>query len=469
MEFLILCFFYVMTFYAFLPGLISRIFGFRVFKKGETKKEIALTFDDGPDPVYTEKLLDLLARYNAKATFFVVGAHAKPFPELLQRMHREGHTIGVHNFEHKSNWFMRPKTVKRHIDQTNDIIEAATGHRSNYYRPPWGIVNLFDYSNLGHMQIILWSAMFSDWRTRVGAKRLEKRMLKKLRPGEVLLLHDCGRTMGADVDAPANMLLALEAYLEAGQQQQFTFVEIGQLIKLTDQKRVNQLSPLKKTMIASWLAYEKMFHKVFRLKQVGTSQQPVMHYRVITYKGEQVELQEGTNLKKGDDVIELHFDNKLLSGIALRSKTPIAAALRLLREVEGALPQLADQVKVDTTASRAKAVYGVTMIHKGADRLGFMIKPLSQNLFSYISKVYLHVLMRVLTKPKSRREKSSRHHKMKLSPQMLLMSMQKLNSYTSAAIQHVQEEAERINHVVERNLHEAQDASVPADTKTPAI
>ncbi len=86
MENLLLWGLYVASFYAFLPGLISRTFGFRVFKKGRVEKEISLTFDDGPDEIYTPELLDLLARYNAKATFFVVGSHAEGQEKLLRRM-----------------------------------------------------------------------------------------------------------------------------------------------------------------------------------------------------------------------------------------------------------------------------------------------------------------------------------------------------------------------------------------------
>src|SRR5690606_21402954 len=172
MENLLTLGFYFMTLYAFIPGLLSRVFGYRVFKRGTSKQEVALTFDDGPDPIYTAKLLDLLQKYNAKATFFVVGVHAEKHPELLLRMKNEGHVIGVHNYVHKTNWLMRPRTVKKHIQQTNDIIEKVTGERSIYYRPPWGIMNLFDYRNVTQLNIILWSALFGDWSEKMTADKL---------------------------------------------------------------------------------------------------------------------------------------------------------------------------------------------------------------------------------------------------------------------------------------------------------
>jgi peptidoglycan/xylan/chitin deacetylase (PgdA/CDA1 family) len=302
------------TFYAFLPGLISRTFGFRVFKKGRVEKEISLTFDDGPDPVYTPQLLDLLARYNAKATFFVVGAHAEGQTELLQRMKAEGHIIGIHNYVHKSNWLMRPRTVKRQIERTIDIIENATGERSAFYRPPWGIVNVFDYANLGYLQIILWSAMFGDWRLRLGPERLKKRMMRKLRPGEVMLLHDCGMTFGADKDAPKNMLIALEAYLEEGMKRGYRFVGISEMMKLTDAARAAHSSIWKKAVITLWLLWERTFHVIFRLKTVGEAKDAAFHYRVTTYNGQDIVFAEGGRVVKGDRVAELHFDNKKTVG-----------------------------------------------------------------------------------------------------------------------------------------------------------
>lgn len=433
MEKIIFWGFYVMTFYAFLPGLISRTFGFRVFKRGRTEKEIALTFDDGPDPVYTPKLLDLLARYNAKATFFVVGSHAEGQKELIKRIHEEGHILGIHNYVHKSNWLMRPKTVKRQIEMTNDIIEDATGMRSTYYRPPWGIINLFDYSNMGHMQIILWSAMFSDWRIRLGARRLEKRMLKKLSPGQVLLLHDCGMTFGADKDAPANMLEALETYLEKGSREGYRFVAIDEMIAITDAKRLASHSIVKRVLISLWLLWEKAFHAVFRLKVVGDEEKPAFHYRVTKYGGESVSFDDGSGVKKGDRIAELHLDNKMLSGIAATSKSPVATGIRMLREVERALPMLAKQIKADPEADGIKAVYGVTMIHRGADRLGFRVFNLPDGLFARSSRLYLRLLLKVLTNSKQYKKARKRKSQAEaISPRMLLMPIPTLISYDAS-------------------------------------
>lgn len=463
MENLLLWGLYVASFYAFLPGLISRTFGFRVFKKGRVEKEISLTFDDGPDEIYTPELLDLLARYNAKATFFVVGSHAEGQEKLLRRMKDEGHNIGVHNYVHKSNWLMRPRTVKRQIERTLDIIENATGSRSAYYRPPWGIVNVFDYAKLGHLQIILWSAMFGDWRIRLGSERLKKRMLGKLKPGEVLLLHDCGMTFGADKDAPRNMLIALEAYLEEGAKRGYRFVGIEEMMKLTEAAKSIHVSIWKKTVISLWLLWEKLFHVVFRLKTVGNADDAAFHYRVIRYTGEDVEFAEGGRVVKGDRVAELHFDNKKLSSIAATSKSPVATGIRMLREVEQALPLLANQLAADSEANDIKAVYGVTMIHRGADRLGFEIFQLPEGLFAKSTRIYLRMLIKVLTNTqKSGKDKKKRDM---ISPRMLLMPVATIRRYATTQQNMMQD----ITDAVERTLSAAADEAAQLGTKTTAI
>lgn len=470
METLLLWGISFMTFYAFLPGLISRTFGFRVFKKGKAEKAIALTFDDGPDPVYTPQLLNLLARYNAKATFFIVGAHAEGQEKLLQRMQEEGHTIGIHNYVHKSNWVMRPRTVRRHIERTNTVIEKATGMKSVYYRPPWGIVNLFDYSNMGYMHIILWSALFGDWRVKVGAERLKRRMMKKLRPGEVLLLHDCGNTLGADAEAPRNMLIALEAYMEEAVKRGYSFVGVGEMMKLTDAHRVMHRSFFKRTLISGWLLWEHAFHILFRLKQVGEEETPAFHYRVTIYNGEERHFTDGSKLVKGDSIAELHFDNRMLSGIAAQSKSPVATGIRMLREVERALPVLADQLVNDPTAQNIKAVFGVTMIHRGADRLGFEIFQLPEGLFAKSTRIYLKLLLKVLTNTKQySKERKRKDRSEAISPRMLLMPVQKLLSYATVQTRIVKEEMERVAGSVERVISGAADDSASMGTKTTAI
>nr|WP_225445689.1 polysaccharide deacetylase family protein [Paenibacillus arenosi] len=424
-EFILLWSFYILTFYAFIPGVISRLFGFRVFKKGKSERDLALTFDDGPHPEYTAQLLDLLKTYNAKATFFVLGIQAEKCPELLKRMHDEGHLIGIHNYVHKTNWFMRPKTVRQHIEKTSNIIESITGKRPIYYRPPWGIVNLFDFNRLGHIQIILWSAMFNDWRKKVGADRLYKRMSKCCRGGEVLLLHDCGLTLGADADAPANMIIALERFLQDAKQKDLRCVRVDELIRATDANKVRNPSWLKRIVVNAWLGYERVFHMLFGMKTTNP-EQPIFHFRMRPYHGEPVTMDDGTILKQDDKVLEIHFDNRRLYEIGTRSRNMMQIAIHMIRDVERTLPELADYVQSHPEVNAEfKALYGVSMINRGPEQFGFMVKDLPKSLFAWASKHYLRLIMRIIHPSGSNRV---RNHTEQLVPKLIIMSRHTLLS-----------------------------------------
>ncbi|HEY4429643.1 MAG TPA: polysaccharide deacetylase family protein [Paenibacillus sp.] len=395
MQTLLLWLFYISSFYAFIPGMISRIFGYRVFRKGTGRNEFALTFDDGPDPRFTPLLLDLLKKYDAKATFFVVGSNAERYPELIQRIHEEGHLIGIHNYVHKTNWLMRPATVRRQIQRTNDIIYNIIGERSTYYRPPWGIVNLFDISKRRQVEIVLWSVMFGDWREKLGAQRLTEKMLARLNPGEVMLLHDSGTTLGADPDAPENMLVALELTLQEAQRRGLRSIRVDDMIKMAEKSPIRRLSFGKRVLVGLWLAWEQVFQALFQLKTIDPAD-PFMHYRMRKYQGEPVELGDGSQLKKGDKIIELHIDNRQLFELGIHSRSSAQLAIRMIRRMQKGLPMLAEVIASDVNLAQAKALYGVSMINRGPEKFGFSVHDLPDGLFARSTKFYLKILLSVI-------------------------------------------------------------------------
>ena len=99
--------------YGMIPWMCTAVLGFGVFRKSPSSQEVAFTFDDGPESRFTPKLLDLLKKYNISATFFVLGSKAEKNPGLIRRMNQEGHLIGLHNYVHRTNWFMTPWTIRR--------------------------------------------------------------------------------------------------------------------------------------------------------------------------------------------------------------------------------------------------------------------------------------------------------------------------------------------------------------------
>jgi peptidoglycan-N-acetylglucosamine deacetylase len=219
--------------YAIIPWVVTRMLGIGVFRKGTETREIALTFDDGPNPEYTPLLLDMLKRHNVKATFFVLGIRAEQYPELILRMHREGHQIGLHNYSHKSNWFMLPWTVRKHIERSAAQIESITGEHPTCYRPPWGVFNVCDLLLRKRYTFVLWSLMAKDWCSRVGKTYLKSVLLRDITDGSIVLLHDCGETWGADRDAPVYMLRSLEDVLPELRRREVRCVRIDEMVRTT--------------------------------------------------------------------------------------------------------------------------------------------------------------------------------------------------------------------------------------------
>ncbi|WP_312475636.1 polysaccharide deacetylase family protein [Neobacillus sp.] len=214
--------------YAILPTVLIRINSWGITKKTNLKA-IALTFDDGPNPEYTPQLLDLLKKNGVKATFFVVGSKVKKYPDIIKRMNQEGHTIGIHHFEHTSSWILSPLQLKKQLLLTEQAIMECTNEKVRFYRPPWGSFNLFSLLISKPYKVILWSHIFGDWKVVKGKSGLLKQLLAATEPGSILLLHDCGETLGADKEAPRYMLKSLEIYLQENIKKGTKFVTLTDL------------------------------------------------------------------------------------------------------------------------------------------------------------------------------------------------------------------------------------------------
>ncbi|MFL6559406.1 MAG: polysaccharide deacetylase family protein [Bacillus sp. (in: firmicutes)] len=198
--------------YAILPTILIRATGWGITKRINAEA-IAITFDDGPNPEYTPQLLDLLKKYGVKASFLVVGSKVKAYPDIIKRMNQEGHTIGIHHYNHISSWILSPFQLKKQLQMTEQAIQECTSQKVQFYRPPWGHFNLISLFLSKPYKIIMWSHIFGDWKEAKGKNGLLEQLLQSTEAGSVLLLHDCGETLGADRLAPHYMLKSLEIYL----------------------------------------------------------------------------------------------------------------------------------------------------------------------------------------------------------------------------------------------------------------
>lgn len=173
---------------------------------------VALTYDDGPDPRSTPPLLDLLEERGVRATFFCVGKDVRAHPELVQRMQRAGHELGNHSEAH-SHWtnFFPRRRLLHEVAQCQEALRAVTGETPRYFRPPFGLVNHATGAvarELG-LEVIGWRARGFDLPGRDPA-RVARRILAKLRPGAVVLLHDGRRGEEQVVETTRAVLDGLE-------------------------------------------------------------------------------------------------------------------------------------------------------------------------------------------------------------------------------------------------------------------
>ena len=146
-----------------------------------------LTFDDGPDPGSTPILLDLLAKYQVHATFFVVANSAQKYPELIHRMQAEGHHIGFHSNAHCSAYLMPPTKTKRDFQEGLSALHSA-GVSSKLFRPPWGVVNWESLRQIrkNKLQTVLWDIMAQDWQANISAEEIARRLDARTWPGAVI-------------------------------------------------------------------------------------------------------------------------------------------------------------------------------------------------------------------------------------------------------------------------------------------
>lgn len=156
---------------------------------------IALTYNACPDPRSTPQLLDLLARYEVHATFFLLAQRAQQQPALVAAMVEAGHEIGVHGWNHGCVALSRPGTIRRDLHAARNTLEDLTGAPVARYRPPYGVLtteSLLAAQALG-LQTVLWSSWGRDWTPHATARSIERTVLKTAHPGGTVLLHHCDR------------------------------------------------------------------------------------------------------------------------------------------------------------------------------------------------------------------------------------------------------------------------------------
>ena len=198
----------------------------KVVCRGNSKQRVvALTFDDGPDQVMTPKVLDVLKKYNIKATFFLVGANIDKNSEIVKRMVAEGHIVANHTYSHRGVFPLSSKQcVMNELQQCNEAIKSCVGVWPKLFRPPFGVTNpiIGNAVRTADMTAIGWSIRSLD--TVKGKSRSEicRRVESRLHSGAIILLHD--RCDGADE--------LLEGVIQAILKSNYSIISLDKMLKM---------------------------------------------------------------------------------------------------------------------------------------------------------------------------------------------------------------------------------------------
>nr|WP_174783583.1 polysaccharide deacetylase family protein [Dolichospermum sp. UHCC 0259] len=192
------------------------------------KKVIALTFDDGPWPSSTAKVLDILKKNNIKGTFFVVGQNVKNYPDLTKRVVTDGHIIANHTWHH---WYhhMNAQAAAYEVANTTDIIYQTTGVKTSLFRPPGGIMSngVAAYAKSNKYAVIMWSSDSMDY-ARPSVPKLINNIFREAKPGGIVLMHDGGGDRSHTVKA-------LPEIISRFRKQGYEFVTVPELLEMQNQ------------------------------------------------------------------------------------------------------------------------------------------------------------------------------------------------------------------------------------------
>lgn len=216
-----------LTLGAVLPD--NHFYGMAFSEIPTSRKVVALTFDDGPYPPYTDQILDILKEYQVPATFFVIGQNAAKHPDLVRRIVREGHQVGNHSYHHIDLLKADRNVLAGEIDRTSQVIRDITGQPPNFVRPPHGFRDpvVMEAMRERGLTVVEWSVMSRDW-TNPGVEAIVNRTVSKVRNGSVVLLHD-----GDGVAQAASRAQSVEAtrrIIQELQAQGYTFVTVDEIV-----------------------------------------------------------------------------------------------------------------------------------------------------------------------------------------------------------------------------------------------
>jgi peptidoglycan-N-acetylglucosamine deacetylase len=197
------------------------------------RRQVALTFDDGPDLEFTPQILDVLKRNHVRATFFLLGNRAKTHPEMVRRILREGHQIGNHSYNHPLFPKISDLEFRRQVEQTQTVLKSIIGYSPRFIRPPYGAINEKQIKWLATQKytVVNWNVDSLDWKG-LKSEQVLKNVMRRARPGSIILQH-CAGGRGEDLSGTVKALPKIISQLRA---EGVDFVTVAELFSISSKK-----------------------------------------------------------------------------------------------------------------------------------------------------------------------------------------------------------------------------------------
>lgn len=224
----------------FLYVLVALFFDQAVLMRSGTfyhlntkEKVVALTFDDGPSPIWTPRILEALKKSGIKATFFMLGKHVQDYPDIARRVAQDGHDIGIHSYNHQNLIYSKKEEVARDITYTALIIKNITGKTTMLFRPPKAWLSKREKKQLKKLgyEIILWSLNSKDWVT-FDDKYIIRYILRHIQPGDIILFHDSGGALRIEGGNRSETVSTIPILAEKLRERGYRFATITELLKM---------------------------------------------------------------------------------------------------------------------------------------------------------------------------------------------------------------------------------------------
>ena len=350
----------IILFYTIIPDIFLHRLGFGSWKR-QFSPGVALTFDDGPDPENTPRLLEILRQRHIPATFFVVAEKAKKYPDLIRQIVADGHQIGLHSLDHRYAWFALPGRTDREWTESLQELEKISGKKITWMRPPWGTFNLMTWLWLKKqgLKAVLWNVEGHDWKADRSPAEIAGAIARKVDEGSIVVMHDSGGESGA----PEHTLAAVELLRE----------QIEGELKLPFVPLEFPDWPLSRRLtFRLWEKWEHYYARKHHVERVDATN--ILRLEKSVYGGPVLYDEDGAILaQKGDVVAEIHLDNVRLQA---QGSDMQRTALKAIRQARKSLPDLARYVAEHPAYDDIKVFMGETLIYRGVRGFGFNVQDL---------------------------------------------------------------------------------------------